>query len=184
MQFETKFRHRRLQFHFFSRQGDQKIWKKPKFSKSSPDSIQEKKKSHNIYNKGQFESPKYEHQITFETLKYLQQTVFWKCLFRWKCNKFALSKSSLKWLLHLFKKSKWPYKSSPMGEKSLNLVTLFVDNGWKLCVNVATWRNWKFSVSCWLEIWRKRSYIRVRIHKTACDNLTLEAYQKGEAQYS
>jgi hypothetical protein len=30
----------------------------------------------NIYNKAQFESPKHLHQTTFETLKYLQQTIF------------------------------------------------------------------------------------------------------------
>jgi len=46
----------------------------------------------------------------FETLKYLRQTMFWKCLFRWKCNRFAQTKNSPKCcyyfgLLHLFKKS-------------------------------------------------------------------------------
>jgi len=40
-------------------------------------------------------------------MKYLQQTMFWKCLFRWKCSKFAQAKSSPKChhflgLLHLF----------------------------------------------------------------------------------
>jgi hypothetical protein len=34
------------------------------------------KKGQNIYNKAQFESPKHLHQTTFETLKYLQQTMF------------------------------------------------------------------------------------------------------------
>jgi len=28
-------------------------------------------------------------QTTFETLKYLQYTIFWNCIFRWKINKFA-----------------------------------------------------------------------------------------------
>jgi hypothetical protein len=32
-------------------------------------------KDQNIYNKVQFESPKHVHQTTFETLKYLQQTM-------------------------------------------------------------------------------------------------------------
>jgi hypothetical protein len=34
------------------------------------------KSSQNVYIKVQLESPKYLHQITFETLKYLQQTMF------------------------------------------------------------------------------------------------------------
>ena len=63
-------------FTFFLDRVTRRFEKKPKFSKSSPNSIQEKKKSHNIYNKAQFESPKYVHQITFETLKYLKQTMF------------------------------------------------------------------------------------------------------------
>jgi hypothetical protein len=33
-------------------------------------------KGQNIYNKSQFEGPKHLDQTTFETLKYLQQTVF------------------------------------------------------------------------------------------------------------
>ncbi len=54
--------------------------------------------------------------------------MFWNCLFRWKCIKFATAKSSPKCyhflgLLHLFKKSR-ASKSSPIGEKSPNLVTL------------------------------------------------------------
>jgi hypothetical protein len=28
------------------------------------------------------ENPKHLHQTTFKTLKYLQQTMFWNCLFR------------------------------------------------------------------------------------------------------
>jgi hypothetical protein len=49
--------------------------------KSSPKSLQVKK-GQNIYNKAQFESPKHHHQTTFETLKFLQQTMFLNCLFR------------------------------------------------------------------------------------------------------
>jgi hypothetical protein len=45
------------------------------FSKNSPKSCQVKK-GQNIYNKAQFENPKHLHQTTFETLKYLQQTMF------------------------------------------------------------------------------------------------------------
>jgi hypothetical protein len=47
----------------------------PNFSKKSQKSCQVKK-GQNIYNKAQFESPKHIHQTTFETLKYLQQTMF------------------------------------------------------------------------------------------------------------
>jgi len=49
--------------------------KLPNFSKNSPKSCQVKK-GQNIYNKAQFENPKHLHQTTFETLKYLQQTMF------------------------------------------------------------------------------------------------------------
>jgi hypothetical protein len=49
--------------------------KLPKFSMISPKSSQVKK-GQNIYNKAQFESPKHQHQTTFETLKYLQPTMF------------------------------------------------------------------------------------------------------------
>ncbi len=38
--------------------------------------VTKSKKGQNIYNKAQFESPKHLHQSTFETLKYLQQTMF------------------------------------------------------------------------------------------------------------
>jgi hypothetical protein len=64
-------------------QGDQKVRKNnlPNFSKSSPESLQVKK-GQNVYYKAQFESPKHQHQTTFETLKYLQQTMFPNCLFR------------------------------------------------------------------------------------------------------
>ncbi len=86
-----------------------------RFEKNSPNfekvaqKVSKSKEGQNIYNKAQFESPKHVHQATFETSKYLQQTMFWSCLFRWKCNKFALTKSSLKCchyfgLLHLSKK--------------------------------------------------------------------------------
>jgi len=55
-------------------QGDQKIRKKsPNFSKSPSCQV---KKGQNIYNKAQFESPKHLHHTAFETLKYLQQTMF------------------------------------------------------------------------------------------------------------
>ncbi len=48
--------------------------KLPKFSKSSPKSLQTEK-CQNIYNKAQIESQKYLHQNTFEPLNYLQQTM-------------------------------------------------------------------------------------------------------------
>jgi hypothetical protein len=38
--------------------------------------VAKSKKGQNIYNKAQFENPKRLHQITFNTLKYLQQTMF------------------------------------------------------------------------------------------------------------
>jgi hypothetical protein len=38
--------------------------------------VTKSKKGQNIYNKAQFENPKHLHQTTFETLKYLQQTMF------------------------------------------------------------------------------------------------------------
>jgi hypothetical protein len=57
-------------------QGDQKIRKKsPNFSKNSPKSCQVKK-SQNIYNKAQFESPKHLHQTTFETLNTYNKPCF------------------------------------------------------------------------------------------------------------
>ncbi len=114
-------------------QGDQKVRKKsPNFSKSRPKSLQVNK-GQNIYNKAQFESPKHLHQTTFETLKFLQQTMFLNFLFGWKCNKFALTKSSQKChhyfgLLHRFKKSYRASKSSPIGKKSPDLVTLLRTN--------------------------------------------------------
>jgi len=37
--------------------------------------VAKSKKGQNIYNKAQFESPKHLQQTTFETLKYLQQTM-------------------------------------------------------------------------------------------------------------
>jgi hypothetical protein len=65
-----------------NKQGDKKIltrrFKKitSNFSKNSPNSLQDKKLQ-NLYNKAQFESPKHLHKTTFETLKYLQQSMFW-----------------------------------------------------------------------------------------------------------
>jgi hypothetical protein len=38
--------------------------------------VAKSRKGQNIYNKAQFGSPKHPHQTTFETLKYLQQTMF------------------------------------------------------------------------------------------------------------
>jgi hypothetical protein len=38
--------------------------------------VAKSKNGKNIYNKAKFESPKHLHQTTFETLKYLQQTMF------------------------------------------------------------------------------------------------------------
>jgi hypothetical protein len=37
--------------------------------------VAKSKKGQNMYNKAQFESPKHLQQNTFETLKYLQQTL-------------------------------------------------------------------------------------------------------------
>jgi hypothetical protein len=48
--------------------------KKPNFSKSSP-KVSIAKKCQNIYNKAQIENIRYPHQTTFETFKYLQQTM-------------------------------------------------------------------------------------------------------------
>ncbi len=77
--------------------------------------------------------PKTSTSNHLKILKYLQQTMFWNCLFRWKCNKFAEIKSSPKnchyfGLLHLFKKSQWASKSNPTGKKLPNLVTLIKMN--------------------------------------------------------
>jgi hypothetical protein len=56
-------------------QGDHKIRKKiAKFFKKAQ-KVAKSKKGQNIYNKAQFERPKHLHQTTFETLKYLQQTI-------------------------------------------------------------------------------------------------------------
>jgi hypothetical protein len=61
---------------YHSKQSDQKGSKKsPNFSKCSLKRIQVNK-GQNIYNKAQFEWPKHPHQTAFETLKYLQQTMF------------------------------------------------------------------------------------------------------------
>jgi hypothetical protein len=46
----------------------------PNFSKNSPESCRVKK-GQNIYKKAKLVSPKHLQQTTFETLKYLQQTM-------------------------------------------------------------------------------------------------------------
>jgi hypothetical protein len=57
------------------KQGDQKYTKKIcQIKKNNPKSCQVKK-GYNIYSKAQVESPKHLQQTTFETLKYLQQTM-------------------------------------------------------------------------------------------------------------
>ncbi len=68
-------------------QGDQKIRQKIRqiFQKITQ-KVAESKKDQKIYNKDQFESPKHLQQTTFQTLKYLHQTMLWNCLFRWKFN--------------------------------------------------------------------------------------------------
>ncbi len=101
----------------FWKQGDRKIGKNYLIIQKVAQT-----KGQNLYNKAQLESPKPLLQTTLEALKCLQQTMFWNCLFRWKCNKFAKVKSSPKCrhffeLLHLFKKSQWASKHSPMVEK-------------------------------------------------------------------
>jgi hypothetical protein len=56
------------------KQCDQKFWNKiTHLKKAKKVSYQ---KSLNVSNKAEIESPKYIHQTTFETLKYLQQTMF------------------------------------------------------------------------------------------------------------
>jgi hypothetical protein len=63
-------------------QGDQKVRKKlTQFFKKYPKKSLGKN-GQKIYNKAQFENPKHLHQTTSKTLKYLQQTMFWNCLFR------------------------------------------------------------------------------------------------------
>jgi hypothetical protein len=96
-------------FPFDYGQGEQKIWQNhPNFVKCSQNSHQAKECKYN-YTKAQFESAKHLHQSTFETFKYLQQTMHWNCLPRWNCCKFAKVKSGPKCchffgLLDLFKK--------------------------------------------------------------------------------
>jgi hypothetical protein len=48
---------------------------RPIFQKEAQN-VSKSKRGQNGYNKAQFESPKHLHQTTFETLKYLQQTMF------------------------------------------------------------------------------------------------------------
>ncbi len=70
-------------------QGDPKSGKKfAQFLKSSQNSFQAQK-CQNIYIKALFESPNYLHETTFETLKYVQQTMLRNFLFRQTCKKFA-----------------------------------------------------------------------------------------------
>ncbi len=73
-------------------QGDQKILKNCQIFQKIAQKV---KTGQHIYNKAQFESQRHLQQTTFE-LKYLQQTMLWNWLFRWKFNKFALTKSSPK----------------------------------------------------------------------------------------
>jgi len=43
-----------------------------------------------MFNKAHFKTPKHQHQITFETLKFPQlTTMFWNRICRWKCNKLS-----------------------------------------------------------------------------------------------
>jgi hypothetical protein len=60
------------------KQGDQKIRRKKicQIFQRIAQKATNSKKGQIIYNKAQFESPKHLHQTTFETLKYLQQTMF------------------------------------------------------------------------------------------------------------
>ncbi len=63
-------------------QGDQKIGKIAQIlRKSSQNSHRQAQKCKIINIKAQFESTVHLQQTTFETLKYLQQTVFWNCFF-------------------------------------------------------------------------------------------------------
>ncbi len=66
------------------------------------------------------------HQTTFENLKYPQQSMYWNFLFSWNTEKFLKQKvaqnvdNSLGYIIFS--------KSSPIGVKSHNLVTLSVLN--------------------------------------------------------
>jgi hypothetical protein len=60
----------------------------PIFQKVVYNSIQAQK-CQNTYNKVQFETSKYLHQTPFVAFKYLQQTMFWNSLLKWKCDKFT-----------------------------------------------------------------------------------------------
>ncbi len=71
----------------------------PNFSKIAQ-KVAKSKKGQNIYNNAQFESQKHLRQTTFETVKYLQQTMPWTCLLRWKFNKFTMNNyDNRKWWL-------------------------------------------------------------------------------------
>ncbi len=58
-------------------QGDQKIWKKKfaQFFQKVAQTVSKLKKGQIIYDKSLFESPKYLHKATFETLKYLNHVL-------------------------------------------------------------------------------------------------------------
>jgi hypothetical protein len=58
-------------------QGDMKFWiiNNPIFQKIAQQ-VSNSKKRQNICNKTEIESSKYLHRTTFETIKYLQQTMF------------------------------------------------------------------------------------------------------------
>jgi hypothetical protein len=75
----------------------------------------------NIYNKAQFESPKHQHQITFDTLKNLQQTMFLNCLFGqksyiWLNKKITQNVSIILGYFIFSKNHTEPPKSSPIGK--------------------------------------------------------------------
>ncbi len=63
-------------------QGDQKIRKNHQIFQRIAQKVAKSKKGQNVNNKAQFKGPKHLHQTTFKTLEYLQQTMFWNCLFR------------------------------------------------------------------------------------------------------
>ncbi len=82
-------------------QGDQKILKNhPIFSKSCQNSLQAKKAKTST-TKLNLKALKHLHHIAFETLKYLQQTMFWNWLFKLKCNKFIQQKVAQNFAIYL-----------------------------------------------------------------------------------
>ncbi len=77
---------------FLSFQVDQKIGKKcPMFLKVAK-TVANRPKMPKLYTEAQIECPKYLNKNNFETLKYLQQTMFWNDLFRWKCKSLLTEK--------------------------------------------------------------------------------------------